>query len=65
LRGVKNRTGPDLQTLQIPAETYTEVTRVEEALRREVPAEEDYEAAIDTLFDCGEEIEETGTVLLS
>jgi hypothetical protein len=50
---------------QIPAETYMEVTRVEEAFRREVPAEEDYEAAIDTLFDCGEEIEETGMVLLS
>jgi hypothetical protein len=50
---------------QIPAETYTEVTRVEEAFRREVPAEEDYEAAIDTLFDCREEIEEAGTVLLS
>jgi hypothetical protein len=50
---------------RIPTETYTEVTQVEEDFRREVPAEEDYKAAIDTLFDCGEEIEEAGKVLLS
>jgi hypothetical protein len=50
---------------QIHAETYTEVTQVEEAYHHQEPAEEDYEAVIDTLFDCGEEIEEAGMVLLS